>query len=62
MQKTLDIISVLLKLLITAFGGVAAADLTAVHIDGPLLGTIISGLGTASIIVKAIQTSQKPEA
>lgn len=60
MQKILDILSLVLKISTTALGGLAAADLSSLHLTAPLLGTIVGALGTASIVVKALQSAQTP--
>ncbi len=62
MLKALNIISLLLKAITAALGGLAAADLTTLHLTTPVLGAVVGGLGTASIVVKALQNANTPAA
>jgi len=57
MKKTLDILSLLLKVLTASLGGLAATDVTTLHLTTQGLGTVVGALATASIVVKALQSN-----
>ena len=57
MQKVLNIISVLLKAITLALGGLTATDVAAVHMSNTALGTTVAVLGAAGLVVKTIQSS-----
>lgn len=54
MKKVLDILSAVLKLATIVVGSLATSPDAAVllHLDGPMLGKIVAGLGTAASLVK----------
>lgn len=57
MEKTLNILSMLIKILTVGLGTVTAADASVLHLTVPVLGSLVGGLGTAGIVVKALQST-----
>ena len=55
MQKVLDILSVLVKMLTVSVGGLTATDASLMHLSVEALGAIVTGLGTAGLIIRAFQ-------
>lgn len=59
-MKALDILSLIIKIVTAALGGLTAADASIVHLDAHTLGAIVGGLGTAGLAVKALQIKIQP--
>ena len=56
MEKALNIASMVIKLLTVAVGGLTATDASVLHLSTGALGTIVGVLGTAGVVVKALQS------
>jgi len=60
MEKVLNILSFVIKLATVGLGGLGVADIPLLHLDVGTLGKVVSGLGTAALVVKGLQIKVQP--